>query len=322
MRATLQAAAFGALLGADLELSPGRYVVLSHERESLRDLAALLAGREAPRSGRFTLDGVAPAATPATRRKIAALLAEESLPPGRSVQDCMTLALAARGETPSDHAVTLLADAGLAHLAGLSPRTLGQRELRSVALALALAHDSAELVVLHEPLATYVPAAFVLARLDAHTARGAIAVCTTTSPADATALGGTWLCAELGRVRATLGATPRLGAGPWQQVLIESRDARRLSQLLHDSAQGLATELGASSQSLKVTGPALDVTVQSIIALAREHGLDIQRIEAAVPPVEALLAARAGFARGAYEASRASALGMTTTPSDTPPGAA
>jgi hypothetical protein len=64
-----------------------------------------------------------------------------------------------------------------------------------------------------------------------------------------------------------------------------------------------------------VTGPALDVTVREVVALARRHGLEIQRIEAAVPPVEALLAARAGFARGAYEASRNSALGgVTPTP--------
>jgi len=309
MRAVLQAAAFGALRSADLELTNGRYVVLSNEREPLGDLLALLSGREAPQRGRVALDGAAPAARPSVRRKLAALLFEEALPPAATVQQGVASALAARGEASGDRALTLLSDAGLGHLADLAPRALGPRELRSVALALALAHDSAELFALHEPLATYVPAALVLARLDAHTARGAIVLCTTTSPADATALGGTWLCVELGRVRANAGATPRLGAGPWQQVLIETNDARALSRLLHDSAHGFVSELGASSQSLKVTGPALDVTVHEVIALARQHGLEIQRIEAAVPPVEALLAARAGFARGAYEASRALALG-------------
>jgi ABC-type thiamine transport system ATPase subunit len=317
MRAVMQAAALSALRGADLELSPGRYVVLSNEREPLRELSSLLSGRETPRSGRVLLDGAAPAGQPALRRKIAALLSDEGLPPGQTVQASVTQALAARGETAGARAATLLSDAGLEHLVGLAPRSLGQRELRSVALALALAHDTAELFVLHEPLATYVPVAFTLARLDAHTARGAIVVCTTTSPADATALGGSWLCVELGRVRASAGAAPRLGAGPWQQVLIETNDARALSRLLHDSAHGFASELGASSQSLKVTGPALDVTVQEVIALARRHGLEIQRIEAAVPPVEALLAARAGFARGAYEASRAAAL-APASPQDSP----
>jgi len=309
MRVSLRAAAWGALRSADLELEPGRYVVLSNEREPLRDLVTLLSGREAPRSGHVAVDGVAPAAAPQVRRKIAALLADESLPPAKTVRESLLKALAARGESGADTAAKLLGDAGLGQLLTLAPATLGQRELRSVALALALGHDAADLFVLHEPLATHVAAAFVLSRLDQHTGRGALVLATTTSPADATALGGAWLSSELGRVRASAGATPRLGAGPWQQVLIETNDARGLSQLLHASPRGLSTELGGSAQSLKVTGPALDVTVQEVVALAREHGIEIQRIEAAVPPVEALLAARAGFARGAYEASRASALG-------------
>jgi ABC-type multidrug transport system ATPase subunit len=319
MRAVLQAAAFGALRSADLELSAGRYVVLSNEREPLGDLVALLCGREAPSRGRLELDGGAPAALPATRRKIASLLAEEALPPGKTVEECLAKALGARGEAEAG-AARVLADAGLAQLAGQAASTLAQRELRSVALALALAHDAAELLVLHEPLATQVAAAFVLARLDAHTARGAIVLTTTTSPADAATLGGSWLCVELGRVRAAQGATLRLGTGPWQQVLVETTDARALSRLLHDSKHGLSTELGGSPQSLKITGPALDVTVHEVALLARQHGLEIQRIEAAVPPVEALLAARAGFARGAYEASRASALGSFTPPPRPRPG--
>ena len=85
-----------------------------------------------------------------------------------------------------------------------------------------------------------------------------------------------------------------------------------------DSAHGLATEVGAAPDSLKITGPALDVTVQELISVARQHDLEIRRIEAAVPPVEALLAARAGFARGAYEASRAA---FATAPAHGPAGA-
>lgn len=306
MLAVLRAAALGALRGADLELTPGRYVALSNEAEPLRDLVAVLSGCERPRRGEVTLDGVAPAASPSHRRRVAALLAEEALPPAASLQQSVSKVLAARADGQKN-AEQLLEDAGLGRLAALRPSSLSARETRSAALAVALAHPSATLLALHEPLATTVAPAFVLARLDEHTARGAIVLTATTSPADATLLGGAWLCVELGRVRATLGAAPRLGSGPWQQVLIETPDARLLSQLLHDSPHGLSTELGASAQSLKITGPALDVTVQEVIALARRHGIEIQRVEAAVPPVEALMAARAGFARGAYEAARVSA---------------
>jgi hypothetical protein len=76
----------------------------------------------------------------------------------------------------------------------------------------------------------------------------------------------------------------------------------------------LSSELGATPRSLKVTGPALDVTVRELVTLARQNDLEIFRIEAAVPPVEALLAARAGYARGAYEAARAAALGALPGP--------
>ncbi len=314
MRVQLRAAALGQLRGAELDLTPGRYVVLSSERGPLCSLVAVMAGREPPRHGQVLLDGMAPAASPEARRKVAALFDEEALPPAKTVLAGVAKALGARGAA-GNTATQLLADADLTELAGLAPSALGQRETRSIALALALAHDAAELLVLHEPLTTLVPAAFVLARLDAHTARGALVLTTTTSTADATVLGGRWLCVELGRLREGETTTPRLGAGPWQQVLVESKDARALAQLLLDSAHGLSTELGAASDSLKVSGPALDVTVQELIAVARQHDLEIRRIEAAVPPVEALLAARAGFARGAYEASRA---GFASAPAHGP----
>ena len=316
MHAKLHAAALGELRGAELELPPGRYAVLSNEPGPLASLIAVLTGREPPRSGRVLLDGVAPASEPATRRKIAALFADEALLPAKTVLGSLAKALLARGG--ASDAAQLLAEAELSELGSLAPSSLGQRETRSVALALALCHDAAELVALHEPLTTLVPARFVLARLEAHTARGAIVLSTTTNAADATTLGGRWLCVELGRLRASEATTARLGAGPWQQVLVESKHARELAQLLLDSAHGLATEVGAAPDSLKITGPALDVTVQELISVARQHDLEIRRIEAAVPPVEALLAARAGFARGAYEASRAA---FATAPAHGPAGA-
>jgi ABC-type thiamine transport system ATPase subunit len=316
MRAELRGAALGSLREASLDLTPGRYVALSIEREPLVSLVAVLAGREPARGGHVLLDGNAPASSPAARRQVAALFQEEALPPAPTVERSVAKALAARGAASSG-AGQLLVDAGLAQLASLSPGTLGQRETRSVALALALAHETAQLLALHEPLTTLVPASFVLARLDAHTARGAIVLTATTSPADATALGGHWLCVELGRVRWET-ATPRLGAGAWQQVVVETQDARALSRLLHDSPHGLSTELGASPGLLKVTGPALDVTVAELSALARQHQLELRRIQAAVPPVEALMAARAGFARGAYEASRMAALGGPPTAQEAP----
>jgi ABC-type transport system involved in cytochrome c biogenesis ATPase subunit len=307
-RMTFQSAALDKLRGADLELLPGRYVVLGSEREPLRELVALAAGLVPPRSGHVRLDDGTPHAAPALRARLAALCDDESLPPARTTLQSVALVLAARGSAAGD-ASRILTDAGLSHWADTPVSLLDSRATRSIALALALAHDHAALLALHEPLTTALPRQYVLEALDRHTERGAIVLSTTTSSGDAMLLGGSWLCVELGRVRGATGPSPRLGAGPWQQVLIEVSDAQSLAQLLHASALGLATELGSEARQLKVTGPALEVTVRELIGLCRAHGIEVQRITPVVPPVEALLAARAGYARGAYEAARQAALG-------------
>lgn len=317
-RISLQAAALGKLNRVDLELVPGRYVVLSNEPAPLRALVALLAGREPPRSGRVLLDGKEPAASPETRAQIAAVFERESLPPAPTALEAVATALRLRGDS-ADTARQVLGDAGLSAHAETSPRHLDERETRSLALALSLSHPRAALLALHEPLTTSLPRQAVLDALDRHTARGAVVLTTTTSTADATLLGGEWLCLELGQLRAAPGPAPRLGAGPWQQVLVEVSDAQSLAQLLHTSALGLATELGSEPHQLKVTGPALDLTVGELVKLCRTHGIELWRVSAAVPPVEALLAARAGFARGAYEAARAAALGSVPTAVHGPP---
>jgi hypothetical protein len=131
------------------------------------------------------------------------------------------------------------------------------------------------------------------------------------SSADAVQLGGTWLALELGRVRNAQGPQPRLGVGPWQQVLVECADASRLAQLLRVAPLGLTVELGAEAKLLKVTGPALDATVREVVEQARNAGIELERVAPTVPPIDALLAARAGYARGAYEAARAAAQGST-----------
>ena len=288
---------------ADLELAPGRFVVLSKEREPLAVLVALLSGRALPHRGQLWLDGVMPAGSPEMRRKVASLFEDEALPPASVVERSVEKALVARGENPS-RAAAVLRDASLTHFATARPDKLGSRELRSIALALALAHDGAELLALHEPLTTLVPSSFVMNALDRFTSRGALVLTTTTSPADAASLGGRCLAVEFGRVHSSNPEGMRLGPGAWQEVLIESPEASQLLQLLHESAPDLAVESGGATQSLKIKGVALDDTVRRVIELARQRALEILRIEATAPPVDALLAARAGFARAAYEASR------------------
>jgi ABC-type sulfate/molybdate transport systems ATPase subunit len=289
MTLSASAAALGELRYVDLELSPGRYVAISTDRDALGDLVSLLTGERAPRRGRVLLEGAAPAQNPALRRHIAALLPNEALPPARTTLAAVSLALSARSEAPS-RASEILESSGLSGLASSSRLTW--REARSVALALALAHESAKLLALFEPLSTSLAPNFVLEKLDQHTERGAIVVCSTTNMADAMQLGGAILNVELGQLRGVARTAPRLGAGPWQQVLVESPDARALAQLLSDSTLGLTTTLEPGGGAFKLTGPALDVTVREALRLARESSLEITRIEPAVPSAEVLLGAR------------------------------
>lgn len=319
MRVVLQGAALGALRGADLDLARGRYVVLSNEPGTLEALASLLSGREAPRSGHVLLDGSAPARSPGLRRRVAAVFADESLPPAATTRGAVEQALALRGQA-SSLARTVLAEAELAHLLDVAPGALAERDLRAVALALALSHDGAELLVLHEPLTTSFPRRALLEALEQCTLRGATIIVTTASSADAITLGGEWLCVELGRLRAA--APPRLGAGPWQRVVVACTNVAELSRALHDSPLGLAVELGVEPGTVNVTGSALDVTVREVIAISRARGLELTRLEPVAPPVEALLAARAGFARGAYEAARIAALGVPPATAALPPSVA
>lgn len=307
MQLELRNAAFGQLRGAIATLEPGLYALLSNEAAALADLIALVCGRVRPRTGQVLLGGSAPFGDARSRRRLAALFADEVLPPATSVRDAVAKALAARGAAPEE-AERLLERAGLFALIAQSPAMLDQRELRSVALALALAHDGAELLALYEPLATLLAPSFVHAEMMRHLTRGALVLYATTSPADASTLGGHLFTVELGRLQPDA-ITPRLGVGPWQRVLVEASDARALARLLHDADSTLSTELGRAEGVLVVTGPALDVTVAAVIAAARKSNIELVRIEPAVPPVEALMAARAGFARGAYEAARMAAAG-------------
>jgi hypothetical protein len=150
------------------------------------------------------------------------------------------------------------------------------------------------------------PKAYVLEALDRHVGRGAIVLCTTTSTADAMLLGGQWLCVELGRVRADGAQPARLGFGPWQQLLVEASDAQSLALLLHASPHGLATELGGEPTQLKVTGPALDVTVRCASMRRSSFVLEFKATERAAGRLVA--EARKVLVHYDYAASRSLAL--------------
>jgi ABC-type multidrug transport system ATPase subunit len=308
---SLRGASSGELRRADLALGAGRFVVLSTEVPALGSLANVVIGQRAPRSGQVTFRGREPARSPALRARMATLLDVEELAPARTVVESVGAMLAARGEAPTQ-ARHLLAEYELDALALAAPELLSQRERRSIALALALSHPNAELCVLFEPLSTQLARASVLSLLDQRVSKGALVINLTSSSADAAQLGGGLLLLELGRV-AMLGPgnSPPLGGLQQSELIVEASDLRELARALHESPLALGLELTQGARSLRVRGAALDAAAREVMAAARSGSIEITRLEPCMPAVEALLAARAGSARGAYEAARAHAFEQT-----------
>jgi ABC-type taurine transport system ATPase subunit len=210
----LTQASHGALLHAEWRFGPGRSVVLGDDSRALSVLGAVASGSEVPQRGRALLDGVPLDASPAARRQTASLLADEVLPPAPTVEQAVTRILLARASRRT--AGEALGAFGLSRWGVRRASELDWDERRSLGLALALAHESARLLVLYEPLGTSsVPASTVHAELERATAGGATVLVLTTSVESALAFGGPSVWLERGVLRgAPLAALPEAVAAP------------------------------------------------------------------------------------------------------------
>jgi ABC-2 type transport system ATP-binding protein len=158
--------------------------------------------------------GVDPARSATTRRRIGALGEDPWLPSARTVGAAVALALAARGADLGS-ARAEIERLGLAPLLARRPDALGYPEARAVELALALATPEPLLVAVHEPLcdvATAAPAA-VRARLAELADAGACVLVTTSSAADARALGARAVGLSRGVLRPVFAPGPGPVAG-------------------------------------------------------------------------------------------------------------
>jgi ABC-type thiamine transport system ATPase subunit len=196
----LEQASAGALLLVTWRFGPGTSVVLGDDSRALSALAAVASGSETPERGRVLLDGARLDATPFARRQVASLLADEALPPARTVELGVARLLAARGDRRDSRAV--LAGFGLDRWCGRRPSDLDWDERRSLALALALGHEQARVLVLYEPLGTSsVAANRVKGELDRAAARGATVLLLTSTVESAALLGGPSVWLERGVLR-------------------------------------------------------------------------------------------------------------------------
>jgi len=185
----LRGVAHGALRAAAGSFAPACTVVTGDDAHALATFVAVMSGAVRPERGVVLFDGAPLVATPGARRRVASLLGSETLPFSRDVTTAVSRALEARGDVRRPHDV--LAPFGLDGWSRRAQSELDRDELRSLALALALSHEQADMLVLYEPLATSASAAAgVEAAVQRSVERGAVVVVATASRAGALHWGG------------------------------------------------------------------------------------------------------------------------------------
>ena len=144
-----------ALDGASLDIDDGEVVtVLGPSGSGKTTLLRVIAGLQAPDSGRVLLDGVDLASTPPHRRGIGLVFQDHALFPHRDVADNVAFGLRMRGDSTEQVASRTADLLDLVGLAGFERRSVGSLsggEQQRVALARALAPEP-RVLLLDEPL--------------------------------------------------------------------------------------------------------------------------------------------------------------------------
>ena len=290
-----EAVDFGQLANISGTLSEGCHTVVGSARDGTGELLRLAAGLVRASSGRVTLDGAQAWSSSRVRRRIAAVCADEALPPGRDVAGSFQLALQARGDARS--AVSVLEAAGLGAFSARPVSSLDARERRAVALGIALSHPDAQLTVLHEPLnlLDLVSEKYLFGALQRLSDSRAIVLCTANRLEDATRLGGEVSALERGlwldspRARLPLAAIV---------IRVQTPEPERLVECLKRVPEVLRTQW-TSGQEVRVFGSEPEQVLRSIVSGARAAAIRIAAIKQDPAALEVLAAARAGL----YEAS-------------------
>jgi ABC-type multidrug transport system ATPase subunit len=294
----------------DLSLSWERGVlaVLGARVDGTTALLEVLAGLVRPRAGVALAFGEVPQAS---RARIAYVPLAPSLPDALRVDEVCELAARLRGEAPSS-AASRLALLGLEHLASRPARTLSRGEARAVSLAIALG-SSARLLLVEEPLVGLEPTApaRVIELLRARGASGVPVVVTTASVRDATALAdqlGVLTRGVFAHLSPALAHVGDEGAHLRVVVASEARaDAAPLVAALAEDPAVTKVELSAFAATrvlhaavvLEVTGAELLAVARAVQVASARTGIDVEAIESAVTPLEAIrarLSPRSGLA--------------------------
>lgn len=290
-----EAAGSGALLRADARLEAGLWVTVSQSAPALASLVALASGVEPPALGRVLLDGAPPSTSPAARRRIAALLAFEFLPPGGSVRGAVARVLSARGDVRD--ADSLLARLGFVARAKIPVNELDAAERRSLALGLALHHEQARLFALFEPLAANhgLEPDEIRRLLAARVEAGAIVLVATSNPDAAASLGGARLEIQNGVLCSAVPTLAPVGAP--SVLYVETREPQRLvTAVAGDPAvSGVAWNEAQLPHLVALHGPDLEALAAALARAASEAQIPLDRVSHSATPPPAASPAESGL---------------------------
>lgn len=299
----LERAWCGELMAASAQLTGGTYVVLGSASDGAAALIDIASGISQPSAGYVLLDDKSPFADPSSRRRIAALRAEEQLPPMKTVSAALTLLLRARAEARS--ADSVLDDAGLGWLRSRPVRGLSARETRAIVLALALAQTEPLLLALFEPLGLIglVAEAFVRESLARCSRAGAVVLTTANRLEDAAVIEGTLSVLDRG---AWLGSSAARVPVETAVLRIQSAEAERLASLLAGT-EGIASLEAIGAHELLARGPDLERVAERVLHATKEAALPLEAMRIDAPSLADLKTAREQAAHAAREAMRARA---------------
>jgi ABC-2 type transport system ATP-binding protein len=293
----------GRLKDVSLRLDAGVHVVIGAESDGTSELVALCAGVREPRRGRVLLAGLAPSSSPACRRRVASLLADEGDLPRGDVRGWLRGPAASLG-VPEGAVLEACRVAGDRTLASLSAA-----DWRELACAVALAHPDPALVVLHEPIAACPPgdAERVLERI-AGLAQSSVVLITTSSLAtaryltpSATYLLDRGLCSD-----APAGAWPSATPGLDTRVWVEADAPRLLVAALAQHPDVAEIEFDERSAGrIGLRGADLERLASAVARAAVSAGVELRLLQAQADDLEVVRAAESGRAQAAYRAAQA-----------------
>jgi ABC-type multidrug transport system ATPase subunit len=291
----------GALAGASLSAPAGLNVVLAAPSDGAADLAAVIGGLVVPRRGVVRVGGVDPARSPEARARIGLVLSSEPAFLARSTAEAVRQVLELRGQRQDPGA--MLSDHGLGSIANVPPARLDVRMRRRVAWALALSIPEPLALVIHEPLSLGVEG--VAREMSLRAEAGTIVVAMTSSPRDASELGGSLVLLDRGRFVRRPG-TPlsgELAPGARATLRVRTSAARALAHALvvDPDVESLDWDEAQRSGELRVRGPELERISLAVLRNARAVNAPLISVEAGLPALDEVRAATEGLWRAAYD---------------------